>query len=168
MSNSLDPDQARCVGPDLGPNSLQRLSEMTLVFQFQCFAGPDLGPHCLQRLSETTLVSQFRFFAGPDLGPNCLQRLSEMTLVFQFRGFARPDLGPNCLQRLSETSLVHNFLLIGEEGEEADLDAPKIYEPVPTLESLADKLNSYMEQYNETIRGAKMDLVFFKVKFPFK
>ena len=27
MSNSLDPDQARCfVGPDLGPNCLQRLS----------------------------------------------------------------------------------------------------------------------------------------------
>ena len=25
-SNSLDPDQARHVGPDLGPNSLQRLS----------------------------------------------------------------------------------------------------------------------------------------------
>ena len=27
MSNSLDPDQARCiVGPDLGPKGLQRLS----------------------------------------------------------------------------------------------------------------------------------------------
>ena len=27
MSNSLDPDQTRCfVGPDLGPNCLQRLS----------------------------------------------------------------------------------------------------------------------------------------------
>ena len=27
VSNSLDPDQARCfVGPDLGPNCLQRLS----------------------------------------------------------------------------------------------------------------------------------------------
>ena len=27
MSNSLDPDQDRHVGPDLGPNCLQRLSE---------------------------------------------------------------------------------------------------------------------------------------------
>ena len=51
----------------------------------------------------------------------------------------------------------------GEEGEDADLDAPKIYEPIPSLEALAEKLNGYMEQYNETIRGAKMDLVFFKV-----
>ena len=33
MSNSLDPDHAQCfVGPDLGPNGLQRLSaEMTLA-----------------------------------------------------------------------------------------------------------------------------------------
>ncbi|KAK3576985.1 hypothetical protein CHS0354_005992 [Potamilus streckersoni] len=50
----------------------------------------------------------------------------------------------------------------GEEGEDADLEAPKIYEPVPTLEILAEKLATYQEQYNETIRGAKMDLVFFK------
>ena len=32
MSKSLDPDQARhIVGPDLGPNCLQRLWQMTLV-----------------------------------------------------------------------------------------------------------------------------------------
>ena len=60
-----------------------------------------------------------------------------------------------------------NYLPIGEEGEDADLDAPKIYEPIPSLDSLAEKLNSYMEQYNETIRGAKMDLVFFKVGLTF-
>ena len=31
VSNSLDPDQAQhFVGPDLGPNRLQRLSDMTL------------------------------------------------------------------------------------------------------------------------------------------
>ena len=53
--------------------------------------------------------------------------------------------------------------MTGEEGEDADLDAPKIYEPIPTHDALAEKLVSYMEQYNETIRGAKMDLVFFKV-----
>ena len=35
MSNSLDPDQARhFVGPDLGPNRLQRLSEDdTIVYK---------------------------------------------------------------------------------------------------------------------------------------
>ena len=50
----------------------------------------------------------------------------------------------------------------GEEPEDADMEAPKIYESIPSLEHLADRLQSYMEQYNETIRGAKMDMVFFK------
>jgi len=34
---------------------------------------------------------------------------------------------------------------------------------VPSLDILKDRLNNYMELYNETIRGSKMDLVFFKV-----
>uniref|UniRef100_F6PHB9 AAA+ ATPase domain-containing protein n=1 Tax=Ciona intestinalis TaxID=7719 RepID=F6PHB9_CIOIN len=50
----------------------------------------------------------------------------------------------------------------GEEGDDADLDAPKIYEQVPTLEALSEKLLAYMAQYNESVRGASMDLVFFK------
>ena len=51
----------------------------------------------------------------------------------------------------------------GEEGDDADLDAPKIYEPIESYESLEEKLRSYEEQYNEITRGADMDLVFFKV-----
>ncbi|XP_077985364.1 dynein axonemal heavy chain 8-like [Glandiceps talaboti] len=50
----------------------------------------------------------------------------------------------------------------GDEPEDADLDAPKIYELVPGLGFLADKLQLYMAMYNDTIRGASMDLVFFK------
>ena len=38
VSNSLDQDQARLVGPDLGPICLQRLS------------AAELGPHCLPTL----------------------------------------------------------------------------------------------------------------------
>ena len=33
---------------------------------------------------------------------------------------------------------------------------------VPSLDFLSEKLTSYMQQYNDTIRGAGMDLVFFK------
>merc|ERR1719219_3273674 len=50
----------------------------------------------------------------------------------------------------------------GEEDEDADLEAPKVYESVATLEQLKAKLKEYMELYNETVRGAAMDLVFFK------
>ncbi|XP_023932721.1 dynein heavy chain 5, axonemal [Lingula anatina] len=50
----------------------------------------------------------------------------------------------------------------GEEADDADLEAPKIYELVETLDKLNEKLQAFQSQYNESIRGANMDLVFFK------
>jgi hypothetical protein len=52
----------------------------------------------------------------------------------------------------------------GDEPEDAELEAPKIYEPITSFESLSERLISFVEMYNESIRGARMDLVFFKVK----
>uniref|UniRef100_A0A669P7L0 AAA+ ATPase domain-containing protein n=1 Tax=Phasianus colchicus TaxID=9054 RepID=A0A669P7L0_PHACC len=50
----------------------------------------------------------------------------------------------------------------GDEPDDVELKAPKIYEPIPSLDYLAERLQMFMQQYNESIRGSKMDLVFFK------
>ena len=50
----------------------------------------------------------------------------------------------------------------GEEEDDADLEAPKVYEIIPGLDFLEERVRDYMQTYNETVRGASMDLVFFK------
>lgn len=51
----------------------------------------------------------------------------------------------------------------GEEGDDAELEAPKIYEPIVSFQQLSDRLSFFEAQYNELVRGSQMDLVFFKV-----
>ena len=49
-----------------------------------------------------------------------------------------------------------------EEDDDGDLEAPKVYELVSGTDPLKTKLLDYQSLYNETVRGSKMDLVFFK------
>ncbi|XP_046703899.1 dynein axonemal heavy chain 5-like [Silurus meridionalis] len=49
----------------------------------------------------------------------------------------------------------------GEEPEETNFDMPKVYEPIVSFSSLCERLNMFLDLYNESIRGAGMDLVFF-------
>uniref|UniRef100_A0A672PDE8 Dynein axonemal heavy chain 5 n=1 Tax=Sinocyclocheilus grahami TaxID=75366 RepID=A0A672PDE8_SINGR len=50
----------------------------------------------------------------------------------------------------------------GEEPEETDFDMPKVYEPIKSFDSLMERLNMFLSNYNESIRGAGMDMVFFR------
>ncbi|XP_054862859.1 dynein axonemal heavy chain 5 isoform X2 [Amphiprion ocellaris] len=50
----------------------------------------------------------------------------------------------------------------GDEPEDPELEAPKVYEPVPSPDVLAERLSVFQQQYNEAVRGGAMDLVFFK------
>ncbi|KAK6616888.1 Dynein heavy chain 8, axonemal [Polyplax serrata] len=50
----------------------------------------------------------------------------------------------------------------GEEGEDTALEAPKVYEEIPSWEGVIERLFMYMEGYNEVVRGAKLDMVFFQ------
>ena len=50
----------------------------------------------------------------------------------------------------------------GDETEETDMELPKVYEPVTSLEDLQERLTMFLGQYNEMVRGHGMDLVFFQ------
>lgn len=49
----------------------------------------------------------------------------------------------------------------GEEGEDADMELPKVYEPVFEWHELRERLDMFLAQFNEMVRGSGMDLVFF-------
>ncbi|KAG5886924.1 hypothetical protein JTB14_034200 [Gonioctena quinquepunctata] len=49
----------------------------------------------------------------------------------------------------------------GEEGEDADMELPKVYEPVSDENELRERLDMFLAQFNEMVRGSGMDLVFF-------
>ncbi|KAL1518053.1 hypothetical protein ABEB36_001736 [Hypothenemus hampei] len=49
----------------------------------------------------------------------------------------------------------------GEEGEDTDMELPKVYEPVFSDEELKERLQMFLSQFNEMVRGNGMDLVFF-------
>ncbi|XP_034179159.2 dynein heavy chain 8, axonemal kl-3 [Osmia lignaria lignaria] len=49
----------------------------------------------------------------------------------------------------------------GDEPDDFVLEAPKIYEEIPSYDAVIAKVRQNMDQFNEYIRGMQLDLVFF-------
>ena len=78
----------------------------------------------------------------------------------------RKELGPEYEEKISEPKFFVDFMRdapepTGEEDHEADVDLPRVYEPLENMGNLIEKLKGFLEQYNDILRGANMDLVFF-------
>ncbi|KFQ30560.1 Dynein heavy chain 5, axonemal, partial [Mesitornis unicolor] len=50
----------------------------------------------------------------------------------------------------------------GEISEGVNLDIPKVYEPISSFHQLRNRLNTFLQTYNENVRGTGMDMVFFE------
>ena len=78
----------------------------------------------------------------------------------------KKELGTDYADVASERRFFVDFMRdapepTGEEVEDADMELPKIYEPVETFKSIEERLKVFLEQHNEIMRGSNMDLVFF-------
>ena len=77
------------------------------------------------------------------------------------------ELGDTLLASISPEPYFVDFLRdaeepTGDEPDDSDYDAPKIYESIGNIGILEERLKMYQDQYNETVRGGQMNLVFFK------
>jgi dynein heavy chain len=80
--------------------------------------------------------------------------------------FAQKEFGDEMAQAVSTRSFFVDFMRDPPEQEdpeqEVNLAAIKVYEKVPSFDVLKERLMDFMRLYNESIRGAKMDLVLFE------
>ena len=78
----------------------------------------------------------------------------------------RKEMGPEFEDKVVDSRFFVDFMRdapepTGEEDHEADVELPRVYEPLENTTLLVDKLRVFLEQYNDILRGANMDLVFF-------
>ncbi|KAK3879380.1 hypothetical protein Pcinc_016045 [Petrolisthes cinctipes] len=89
-------------------------------------------------------------------------RWFEDTLV----SLAEEELGLHVTKGITKKNYFVDFLRdapepTGDEGEDLDMEMPKVYETIPSFSTLEERLQMFLAQYNEMVRGAGMDLVFF-------
>uniref|UniRef100_A0A2H1VNF3 SFRICE_008368 n=1 Tax=Spodoptera frugiperda TaxID=7108 RepID=A0A2H1VNF3_SPOFR len=104
----------------------------------------------------------------------CLRVISDRFTTFKDKQWFVSNFWTTATQELSdyvsefptEETYFVNFLRepidpTGDEDEDVSLDAPKIYEELPSWEFVLNKLVGFQDLFNEQIRGAHLDLVFF-------
>ncbi|CAB3221710.1 unnamed protein product [Arctia plantaginis] len=104
----------------------------------------------------------------------CLRVISDRFTTFEDRDWFIENFWHTAAIELSEyadefdqgETYFVNFLReaadpTGDEDEEFSIEAPKIYEELPSWEFVLSKLAMFQDLFNEQIRGAHLDLVFF-------
>nr|XP_022920640.1 dynein heavy chain 5, axonemal [Onthophagus taurus] len=81
-------------------------------------------------------------------------------------GIVESELGEEMRIKTEPTPVFVDFMRdapepTGDEGEDADMELPKVYEPVINNDELRERLDMFLAQFNEMVRGSGMDLVFF-------
>lgn len=87
----------------------------------------------------------------------------------ELAALVREELGESHSQMIIPNPVFVDFMRdapepTGEEGEDTDMELPKVYEPVNShnsYEALRERLVMFLAQFNEMVRGSGMDLVFF-------
>ncbi|KAI9206840.1 dynein heavy chain and region D6 of dynein motor-domain-containing protein [Polychytrium aggregatum] len=105
---------------------------------------------------ECSRVIPDRFITGEDID------WFAKTMV----NIVQKEFGDDMASAVSTKSYFVDFLReppeVDDPEVEIDPEACKVYERIPSFEGLKDRLNEFMKQYNENIRGSKMDLVLFE------
>uniref|UniRef100_A0A6I8N0V6 Dynein axonemal heavy chain 5 n=1 Tax=Ornithorhynchus anatinus TaxID=9258 RepID=A0A6I8N0V6_ORNAN len=117
--------------------------------------------------STDTLVALFRHECTRVIADRFITQKDKDWFTDMMHKVALEDHGSHLIGSDPQESFFVDFLrdvpeATGEETEDADLEAPKLYEPISSFDNLAERLQMFMQQYNEIIRGSQMDLVFFR------
>ncbi|XP_018048480.1 PREDICTED: dynein heavy chain 8, axonemal [Atta colombica] len=100
------------------------------------------------------IADRFITAADKEWFQNTLRRTAEKMLNVDFQYYSPVETYfVNFLREPPEPT--------GEEPEDFVLEAPKIYEEIPSYDDVITKIQQNMEQFNEYIRGIHLDLVFF-------
>ncbi|XP_067868157.1 dynein axonemal heavy chain 5 isoform X2 [Heterodontus francisci] len=134
---------------------LSRIWQGILTVTAEICQSPDVLVSLFQHECTRVIADRFTNQQDKDWFENTVKKV------------ASEDHGDAILANIQQEAFFVDFLrdapeATGDEPDDMELEAPKIYELIPSFDQLAERLQLYMEQYNEAIRGAKMDLVFFK------